>query len=185
MTQKRTSSSSPRPVPTGLVARLRSFVDAMDVLSRWMIVATMAAMALLVSAQVFQRYVMSASIDAADELSRLFFVWSIFLAIPHGIRRGVHVGIDVFLRLLPGNGQVVLQRITAIAGLVLMATVLVTAMGASADKWNELMPTLPLTAALYYVPVCLCALHATAHLMLFALGGPRVWGDDAWKEERL
>ena len=71
----------------------------------------MAGMAMLVSAQVFMRYVMSSSIDAADELSRLFFVWSIFLAIPHGMRRGVHVGIDVIARMLPHRVQDVLHRL--------------------------------------------------------------------------
>lgn len=173
---------SPGPVPTGPLAALRGAVEIVDGLSRWTIIVAMAAMALLIAAQVFQRYVLSSSIDAADELSRLFFVWSIFLAIPHGIRRGVHVGIDVVLRRLPGPGQDLLQRLSALAGLVLMAVVLATALGAAADKWGELMPTLPVTAALYYIPVCICAAHSALHLLLLALGGPRIWGDDAWKE---
>lgn len=160
-------------------------VDLIDAASRWAIVAAMAGMALLVAAQVFQRYVMSASIDAADELSRLFFVWSIFLAIPHGIRRGVHVGIDAFARMTPPRMQDALHRISAAAGLVLMAAVLMTAWGAASDKWGELMPTLPVTAALLYVPVCVSAAHSGLHLLLFAAGGARVWGDDAWRERRL
>src|SRR6056297_2133370 len=144
----------------------------------------MAGMATLVSAQVFMRYVMSSSIDAADELSRLFFIWSIFLAIPHGIRRGVHVGIDVLVRILPTRLQDVMQRVSAMSGLVLMAVVLLTAIGATVDKWGELMPTLPLTAALYYIPVCICAAHAALHLSLLAIGGPWVWGAHAWREGR-
>ncbi|PTW51405.1 TRAP transporter small permease [Rhodovulum kholense] len=176
---------SPGPASAGLLALLRKAVDLIDALSRWTIVAAMGAMTLLIAAQVFQRYVLSSSIDAADELSRLFFVWSIFLAIPHGIRRGVHVGIDIVLRLLPGRGQDLLQRGSALAGLMLMAVVFVTALGAAEDKWGELMPTLPVTAALYYIPVCLCAAHSALHLLLLALGGPRVWGEDAWKETLL
>ena len=101
----------------GLVGRLRAALDLIDAASRWMIVAAMAGMALLISAQGFQRYVMSASIDAADELSRLFFVWAISLAIPHGIRRGIHVGIDVFARMTPPRAQDALQRVSAAAGL--------------------------------------------------------------------
>jgi len=172
------------PALAGPVAHLRRAVDTVDGLSRWVIVGTMAGMALLVSAQVFMRYVMNSSIDAADELSRLFFVWSIFLAIPHGVRRGIHVGIDVFARMLPRGVQSLLNRISALAGVVLMIAVFVTALGAAADKWGELMPTLSVTAALYYVPVCICAAHAAMHLSLFAVGGPHVWGEDAWKEGR-
>ena len=177
-------ATPPGPAPAGPVARLRGAVDTVDGLSRWVIVATMAGMALLVSAQVFMRYVMSSSIDAADELSRLFFVWSIFLAIPHGVRRGVHVGIDVVARMMPHRVQDALHRVSAAAGLVLMAAVFVTALGAASDKWGELMPTLPVTAALYYVPVCICAAHAALHLALFTVGGVNVWGADAWKEGR-
>lgn len=172
-------------VLAGPVSAMRRAVDFIDSLSRWVIVATMASMVTLVSAQVFMRYVMSSSIDAADELSRLFFVWSIFLAIPHGLRRGVHVGIDVVARMLPYRIQDVLHRASAVAGLILMLVVLVTALGAAADKWSELMPTLPVTAALYYVPVCICAAHGALHLALFATGGVAVWGEDAWKESRL
>lgn len=166
----------------GPVAVLRRIVDTLDDVSRWLLVATMAGMALLVSAQVFMRYVMSSSIDSADELSRLFFVWSIFLAIPHGLRRGVHVGIDVIARMLPFRVQDVLHRVSALAGLVLMLAVFVTSLGAASDKWGELMPTLSVTAALYYVPVCICAAHAAFHLSLFVLGGIHVWGAEAWKE---
>lgn len=166
----------------GPVAALRRVVDTLDDLSRWVLVVTMAGMALLVSAQVFMRYGLNSSIDSADELSRLFFVWSIFLAIPHGLRRGVHVGIDVIARMMPFRVQDVLHRVSALAGLVLMLAVFVTALGAASDKWGELMPTLPVTAALYYVPVCICAGHAAFHLSLFVLGGVNVWGADAWKE---
>ncbi len=171
------------PDLSGPVVLLRRAVDMSDSLSRWIIVVMMAGMAALVSAQVFQRYVMSSSIDAADELSRLFFVWSIFLASPHGIRRGVHVGIDVFLRVLPNRLQDALNRLSAVAGMALMAVVFFVALGAAADKWGELMPTLPFSAGLYYVPVCICAAHSTLHLLLFALGGVGVWGADAWKDD--
>lgn len=170
------------PGLAGPVLLLRRGVDVLDALSRWAIVGAMGAMAVLVSAQVFQRYVMASSIDAADELSRLFFVWAIFLAIPHGIRHGVHVGIDALPALLPWRVQAVLHRVSSLAGIVLMAIVLVTAVGAAADKWGELMPTLPVTAALYYVPVCLCAGHAALHLAVLALGGPRAWGGAAGPE---
>ena len=48
-------------------------------------------MVLVVSAQVVIRYVFNDSLDWADEVSRIAFVWTIFLAIPLGIRDGTHV----------------------------------------------------------------------------------------------
>lgn len=165
------------PAIAGPLALVRRGVLAVDAMSRWVIVGCMAVMTALVAAQVFQRYVLNSSIDSADELSRLFFVWSIFLAIPHGLRRGVHVGIDIVLKLFPHRGQDALNRVSAIAGLGLMAVVFVTTWQATADKWGELMPTLPVTAALYYVPVLISAAHAALHLALLAIGGERIWAD--------
>ncbi len=180
MSVGRTQEQEPRQI--GPVRPLRGLVETIDRASRWVIVVAMGAMALLISAQVFQRYVLNSSIDAADELSRLFFVWSIFLAIPHGIRHGVHVGIDVIAAALPARAQFALNRISSLTAIALMAFVFVTALWAAADKWGELMPTLPITAALYYVPVCIGAGHSVLHLLLLALGGPRVWGDAAGVE---
>lgn len=147
-------------------------------ISCWAIVVTMGGMATLVAAQVFQRYALNSSIDAADELSRLFFVWSMFLALPHGVPRGVHVGIDVFTRLFPLRSQQILQRICAVAGLVLMTVVFFSTIGATADKWGELMPTLPLTAAMYYIPVLICAAHSSIHLAIIAIAGSDYWQSD-------
>ena len=47
-----------------------------------LVLVAMAAMVAVVSAQVALRYGFNRSIDWADEVSRLAFVWSIFLAIP-------------------------------------------------------------------------------------------------------
>lgn len=166
----------------GPVAHTRRALEYIDALSRWIIVAMMALMAICVSLQVFHRYVLSSSVDSADELSRLFFVWAIFLAIPHGIRRGVHVGIDLFVKMLPDGLAPTLARLSSLAGLILMAVVFMTTIQATSDKWTELMPTLPVTAALYYVPVLISAIHSALHLALLAVAGPDVWGEDAWKE---
>ncbi|WP_157966365.1 TRAP transporter small permease [Oceanibium sediminis] len=177
------SNTTGKPVLTGFPALARRGVDIIDKVSMWVIVGSMGGMAALVAAQVFQRYIMDSSIDAADELSRLFFVWSMFLALPHGIRSGVHVGIDIFLRMMPRMGQDIAQRISALAGMILMIAVFVTALGATSDKWNELMPTLPVTAALYYIPVLICACHSVLHLALLLVCGPRIWEADATLEE--
>ena len=70
------------------------FLKKFDEISYIAVCASMGLMAFIVSVQVILRYFFSHSIDSADELSRLFFVWTMFLAIPHGLKYGSHVGID-------------------------------------------------------------------------------------------
>ncbi len=156
----------------------KAFIDKMDFVAYWAVNLVMGAMTALVVTQVFFRYVLSSSIDAADELSRLFFVWSIFLAIPHGIKYGIHVGIDLLVRCMPARIQVVLFRVSCIASAILMIVTFTVCWTATMDKWPELMPTLPFTAAVFYIPVLICTGHSFLHLLALTWGGPNTWADE-------
>jgi len=115
----------PPPPGGGAFRAFKRIVAGVDALTFWAIVAAMAAMSILVSLQVVMRYFFSSSIDSADELSRLFFVWAIFLAIPHGVKHGVHVGIDLCVRMLPLRGQETLFRVMAGLSALLMVMVMI------------------------------------------------------------
>lgn len=136
-----------------------------DLVSYWAIITAMSMMTLLVAAQVFTRYILDMSIDSADELSRLFFVWAIFLAIPHGIKSGIHVGIDAVVMKLPPLWRQRLARITAALSAVLMIILFFSAAQSVGEKWQELMPTIEITAAVFYIAVLICAGHSLMHLI--------------------
>ena len=73
------------PVPA---LRPSPFGQALAVLDRAVTAALLLSVAVMVgvvSAQVALRYGLNRSIDWADEVGRLAFVWSIFLAIPLGV----------------------------------------------------------------------------------------------------
>lgn len=154
---------------------IRPWVDRIDHVSMWLIVVAMSAMTIMVSLQVFWRYVLGSSIDSADEVSRLFFVWAIFLAIPHGIKYGTHVGIDLLVLKLPPVRKDQLARLMSMAGAVLMAAVFYSAWIATIDKWPELMPTLAITAGVYYLAVLASAAHSFMHLVIHAWLGRHAW----------
>ncbi len=156
--------------------RIRPWVERLDGLSRWLIIAAMSAMTVMVSLQVFWRYVLGSSIDSADEVSRLFFVWVIFLSIPHGVKHSVHVGIDLLVANLGAVLQDRLFRAISAASAVLMAAVFYASIVATMDKWQELMPTLAISAGVYYVAVLVSAAHSCLHLLLFAWIGKGLWG---------
>jgi TRAP-type C4-dicarboxylate transport system permease small subunit len=76
-------------------------LDRLDLAAKWLIIAAMAVMIVVVSVQVALRYLLNTSLDWSDEVSRLLFVWGMFLAIPLGIREGAHVGIELLVGHLP------------------------------------------------------------------------------------
>jgi len=123
------------------------FLKKVDKLSYLAVCASMGLMTFIVSVQVILRYFFSHSIDSADELSRLFFVWTMFLAIPHGLKYGSHVGIDFLFNKFSNNTKKTLTRVFSISILALLLIVFYTSLKISIEKWDELMPTLNFSAS--------------------------------------
>ena len=172
--------------PAGpLFRRMRAGLNGIDLVSRWGVIAAMAVMATLVVVQVVFRYLFSSAIDWSDEggmvttndqeIARLAFVWAMFLAIPHGVRSGIHVGIDVIVTRLADGAQEAFFRISAGLAALLMAVVFWYALQVTILTWPEKMPTVNMTNAVYYVAVLVAAIHSVLHLALLAWGGRNSW----------
>lgn len=77
-------------------------------LTRWVtkaletvIVVSLALMAILVFGNVVLRYAFDSGIAVSEELSRLLFVWLIFLGAILASRQHAHIGFDTLVRRLP------------------------------------------------------------------------------------
>ena len=61
----------------------------------------MMAIAGLTFYQVIMRYVFSSASSWSEELIRFIFIWCSFMAAAIGVREGIHIGINIFVNLLP------------------------------------------------------------------------------------
>jgi TRAP-type transport system small permease protein len=163
-----------RPCVVGLAA--------LDVAAAWTIVALVTVMVAVVSAQVFMRYALNSSIGWADEVSRLMFVWSIFLAIPLGIRLGAHIGIEMLTARLPAPVRDLLARAVALLGAALMALVCYEAAVITWDQWDEQMASVNASAALFILALFIGCGHAALHLAWIVLTGPPRADPDAIRD---
>jgi TRAP-type transport system small permease protein len=136
------------------------------------LLAAVAVMVTVVSAQVALRYGLNRSIDWADEIGRLAFVWSIFLAIPLGVRDGAHIGIDLVVDKLPKTGQSLLRRAGAAAGAAMMLAISWAAARTCIEQWDELMSTVDVSVGWFIVPVAIGALFSAFHLLHIVIAGP-------------
>jgi TRAP-type C4-dicarboxylate transport system permease small subunit len=140
-------------------------LDGIDRLARWVIVAASAAMIIIVSAQVLLRYGFNTSIDWSEEISRLLFVWSMFLAIPLGIREGAHVGIELLTTHLDRSVRIPLARACALGGAAIMVVVFWQAVNVAALTWDEMMQSLNLSTNWFMVPLAIAAAHSFLHFV--------------------
>lgn len=144
-------------------------------LDRGVVFALLLAVAVMVgtvSAQVALRYGFNQSFDWADEISRLAFVWSIFLAIPLGVRQGAHIGIDIVVAKLPAALAVQLRRGAALLSALMMAAVAWAAVGVAREQWDEAMSTLDWSVGWFIVPIAIGAGLSALHLLRIAVYGP-------------
>jgi TRAP-type C4-dicarboxylate transport system permease small subunit len=154
-------------LPAGgrFTAAYEAALAKLDLGARWLIIACTAAMIVLVSVQVALRYLLDSSLDWSDEVSRLLLVRGMFPAIPLGIREGSHVGVELLVQFLPAVPRRQLARLRTLAGIVLMGVVLGPTVRIAADTWDELMPTLSISANWFLVPDALSAGHSLLHLV--------------------
>lgn len=160
----------------------RGLVAGVDKISYVLIVVITAVMTTTVTAQVYYRYVLNDSIDWADEVSRLTFVWMIFLALPHGIRSGAHVGIDILVNALSQRLREPLFRLTNAIAVGLFVLIIVQATRVGIAVWDQPMPTLPISTGMFYVALIAGSAHSVLILLVFVLGleaEPRHAEDDA------
>ena len=144
---------------------------ALDAAAGWTIVVLLSTMVALVSIQVLLRYVFKSSMGFADEISRLTFVWSIFLAIPLGIRLGVHIGMELVTSRLPAAVQNVLVRLTSAIAAAMMVLVAWQSAVVAFDQWDEAMASTSASAAWFLVAVAIGSTHSALHLAWIVLTG--------------
>jgi TRAP-type C4-dicarboxylate transport system permease small subunit len=140
-------------------------LDSVDRLARWTIIAASAAMIAIVTLQVILRYAFNSSIDWSDEISRLLFVWAMFLAIPLGIREGAHVGIELLTTHIPAAPRALLTKGCALLTAAMMAVVFWQAVKVSMLTWDEMMQSLNLSTNWFMVPIAVASAHSFLHLI--------------------
>jgi len=145
---------------------------ALDMAVAWVLCAAMGAMVAVVGAQVALRYGFNSSLDWADEIARLTFVWSIFLAIALGIKTGSHIGIEIVVAKLPAALRSALGRLIALVCAAALLLVAWQSMTVARDQWDELMGAVNASTGWFLVPLIVGGVHGALHLLWIAVNGP-------------
>lgn len=88
------------------------------------IVAISVLMVIVTLAQVIFRYVIAEPLPWSEELARYCFVWIVFLGGAVGLSRGIHLGVDLFVNMLPAGMQRGLDALTSALIAAFAATVI-------------------------------------------------------------
>lgn len=132
--------------------RLARLSAATSQFARWFAGAGLLVMTLIISWQVFARYVLNASPPWAEQASLLLMIWYVLLAAAAGVREGFHIRITVIEGAVsPGLRRYMQLFAHAVVGLFGVAMA-VWGTELMAATWGHVIPTLGLPRAVAYIP---------------------------------
>ena len=76
-----------------------------EYLEEFLMVISLIAMTLIMSIQVFSRYILGMSLSWSEEITRYLFIWSAFLSVSLCTRKCISIKIDQFIQLFPKRGK--------------------------------------------------------------------------------
>lgn len=137
-------------------------------------------MTLIISVQVFGRYVLNASPVWAEQAALLILIWCVFIAAAAGVREGFHIRISVMVDRLPkslrGISNLVSNAIVAFFGLAMIFFGIELA----SATWHHVIPTLGIPRGFAYVPISISGFLITLFSMERQFTPPRAEEWQIW-----
>jgi len=127
-------------------------------MARWVSGFGLLLMALIISWQVFARYVLNDSPAWSEQAALLLMIWYVMFAAAAGVREDFHIRIRVFADAFPGSAgravRILAHSVVALfgAGMLIWGTEL------AVTTWPHAIPTLALPRGVAYIPIPLSGL---------------------------
>jgi len=136
-----------------LVAAFDSLYKISAVIARTLLVA----MVLIISVNVFMRYVLNAGLRWGEEIALVLVGWFVFLSIPMGVRKRLHISLHLWRRPIPWLDSI-LQRIAAVGVIVVGGVFFVYGNHLIQVAMRSIMPASRLSSGYLYAVLPLSAL---------------------------
>lgn len=129
---------------------LASFDRRLLAVNRWLVIVLLAAMAVMVFANVALRFLTDHSILWVDEVSRYTMVWLTFVGAGPVLRYGGHIGIDTLERNMPRFAPAIRGVILLLLG-IFFCTMIVVGIRYASLTWAQTTPVLEIPVGAVYL----------------------------------
>lgn len=136
-------------------------------LNRWIVIVILAAMAVMVFANVALRFLTDHSILWVEEASRYLMIWLTFLGAGIVLRYGGHIGIDTLQERLPGAAPVLRALIFALL-LAFFSAMVWLGTRYALLTWDQTTPVLQIPIGAVYLAMPIGFGLLIVHLLLMA-----------------
>jgi TRAP-type transport system small permease protein len=146
---------------------LEAFDKVLLRLNRWLIIVILAAMALMVFANVVLRFLTDHSILWVEEVSRYLMIWLTFLGAGLVLRYGGHIGIDALQDAYPRAAPVI-RAIIFLLLLGFFAFMVWIGIRYTTRTWAQTTPVMEIPVGIVYLAMPIGFSLLIVHLLLMA-----------------
>ena len=146
-----------------------SFDRRLLAVNRWLVIVLLAAMAVMVFANVALRFLTDYSILWVEEASRYTMVWLTFIGAGPVLRYGGHIGIDTLEHNVPRYAREIRVAIVALLA-VFFLVMIVIGFRYSMLTWAQTTPVLEIPIGAVYLAMPVGFALLIVHLALMARG---------------
>ena len=138
--------------------------------NRWALILLLAAMAVLVFANVISRYLLNFSWIWIEELTRYLMVWVGFLGSGLVLRLGAHIAVEILQEALPRRAAQALRGLIALALGATFAAMTWLGVRYAQFAWEQETPAMNWSTGAIYLAIPIGSALMLAHLLLIARG---------------
>src|SRR5690625_1535341 len=133
---------------------------------------TMIAVVLLLTVNIILRFFFSAGITWAEEFIRYAIIWITFIGGAICFRKGIHVGIDLFIDVLPQKGKTILSVVINVLAIILMILFIKYGIDLVIFSMNmgQLTPALQIKMYWAYLAIPVGSFLSLVHLLINTFG---------------
>ncbi|MDD2545250.1 MAG: TRAP transporter small permease [Burkholderiaceae bacterium] len=145
---------------------MKTFENTLMALNRGALMALLAAMALIIFANVVLRYTTSQSIEWAEEVARYMMVWLTFLGAGPVLRYGGHIAVENLQDSLPLRWAQALRALIALMLFVFFGFIVYAGMTYVGRVQYQMTPTTQVSMSWVYASMPVGGVLLFAHWML-------------------
>lgn len=133
--------------------------------AEWSCLVLLVAMTVVTFAQVFFRFVIVHSLPWSEEFSRYALVWASFLGASIALKRGLHIGVGVFMARLPEEKRRLIYLITLVMITLFLFVVIVKGFQMASFNMKQSSPAMRIPMGFPYLAIPVGSLIMVLHLL--------------------
>lgn len=134
----------------GFLTTLVRGVDGINWVIGWLLAVLLAVMTVLISWQVFARYVMGSSLTFSEEVARFSAVWLTMLGAAYAYRYGSLIAVDLLVSIAGRRGGHMLRIVAALASAVFALVLLFQGLSITERVMSQTAPSTRISMAWLY-----------------------------------